>query len=438
MTESVAISERRRKSFCVMPFLNAHVTTDGSIAPCCEYSGSLGNVRDMTLLDAWKGQALRDIRARFAEGEEVPGCWKCFEREAAGGTSMRTQTNKAFEPWRERLLEADDPSAVAPAAPVRLDVRFSNICNFRCRTCWHGASSKWFKDGVAIGVTAGPTAEIRSFAGVPALLAQLGESIDCLQSVYFAGGEPLLMQEHYSFLDLLIGRGRTDVELSYNSNMSALSLGGQSVLDRWPKFASVKVAASIDASGERGAYIRKEFDWDRFVRNIAIVRERCSHVELSFGITVSVLNVLTLNDLIAHLMAKCAADPASIYLNSLQDPPFYRTQVLPPWMKRKATRRLRRLRKDLLEVGRHDPDRENLAALGVAEVVQFMNACQRDDQSAALKENLVRLDSLRGESYQRTLPELDGIWSNWRANAEKLRTLIGLSNRRQVHRGGAG
>lgn len=403
---------QRAANFCVMPFVFTHVSTDGKISPCCEYADALGKVQDTSILEVWRGEALREIRARFDAGEPVEACWKCFEREATGGTSMRTVMNSKFDRWLSLLLEAEDASAVSPPTPVGLDVRFSNICNFRCRTCWHGASSKWFKDGVAIGVTAGRTAEIRSFDSIASLTAQLGEGLENLEFVYFAGGEPLLMAEHYALLNLLIERGCSDVVLSYNSNMSALRLGEQSVLDLWSKFSTVEVAASVDAEGERGAYIRKEFDWDRFVSNVATVRAQCPHVTLTFGVTVSVLNVLTLTDLLNRLVSECSARPWSIYLHSLQEPSFFRTQVLPSSLKRRAERQLRRLHKAMTKAGNAEPDRPNLAAQGIMDVLQFMNA-QDVDERVALKDNLARLDSIRGESYRQALPELDAIWSPW-------------------------
>ena len=38
-----------------------------------------------------------------------------------------------------------------------------------------------------------------------------------VEEIYFAGGEPLVMQEHYTILEKLIEAGRTDVRLRYNT-----------------------------------------------------------------------------------------------------------------------------------------------------------------------------------------------------------------------------
>ena len=61
-----------------------------------------------------------------------------------------------------------------------------------------------------------------------------------------------------------------------------------------------------------------------------------------------------------------------------------------------------------------EPGLGNLAAQGILDVLHFMNAQDLDERSV-LKENLIRLDTLRGESYRQTLPEVDAIWSPWNA-----------------------
>jgi radical SAM protein with 4Fe4S-binding SPASM domain len=86
-----------------MPWHNLHVATDGTIAPCCEYDGAVGRLDSQTLDDAWNGEQLATIRRQFATGEDVEGCWKCFEREAAGATSLRLQKNRVNPAWMAKL-----------------------------------------------------------------------------------------------------------------------------------------------------------------------------------------------------------------------------------------------------------------------------------------------------------------------------------------------
>ena len=58
---------------------------------------------------------------------------------------------------------------------------------------------------------------------------QLVEHIDHVEQIYFAGGEPLMMEEHYNILDELERRGRFDVRLIYNTNFTHTKLKDRTV-----------------------------------------------------------------------------------------------------------------------------------------------------------------------------------------------------------------
>jgi hypothetical protein len=62
---------------------------------------------------------------------------------------------------------------------------------------------------------------------------QLEPHLDYVEQIYFAGGEPLLMEEHYRILDELVRRKRFDVRLIYNTNFTHTDLKGNSVFEYW-------------------------------------------------------------------------------------------------------------------------------------------------------------------------------------------------------------
>jgi hypothetical protein len=86
---------------------------------------------------------------------------------------------------------------------------------------------------------------------------QMQEHIPYLEQIYFAGGEPLIMEEHYNVLKELVRLKRFDVRLQYNTNFSRLNLKDENVLDYWKLFNNVSIGASLDAMGPRAEYIRK-------------------------------------------------------------------------------------------------------------------------------------------------------------------------------------
>lgn len=384
-----------------------HVTTDGKIAPCCEYDGDLGSLSDTTLDEAWQSEALREIRQNFADGENVKGCWKCFDREAGEGQSMRTEKNRKFRAWHELLAKAEDLLNAAPDNPVALDLRFSNLCNFKCRSCWHGASSKWFTDAKAIGATAGDKAEIRSFRSIEDVVAQVGSGLDSLEEVYFAGGEPLIMKEHYALLRLLCERNLTNVRLNYNTNLSVTTFAGQSIFDLWARFESLEVHVSVDAAGARGAYLRSGFNWQTFTRNVQELRVRCPHARLYYGITVSALNILTLPDLLRALEQELGALPNQFNLHSLQEPVHYCTKVLPTHLKQRASRNLQTYLEDMAcRQDSYGAARIESFHSVIQGLIDYMNAADLTRHLAAMSRVTDQLDTLRSEDVNVVLPEL--------------------------------
>ncbi|MDA4848385.1 twitch domain-containing radical SAM protein [Hoeflea poritis] len=399
-------SQNLPRGFCILPWINQHIATTGAISPCCEFDGDVANLSQSSLNEAWNSNALEEIRNAFLEGRPLPACRKCFDRETHEGASLRLESNRLFSHWIERYDAGAGEVPEAPPHPVSYDLRFSNLCNFRCRSCWHGSSSRWYSDGKAIGVTMADKAEINSFRNVDDFIGQVGAGLDGVERIYFAGGEPLMMSEHYALLEQLIRCGRTDVALAYNSNMSVNAFRGQSIFDLWRKFPNIKVAASVDATGDLGAMVRNGFDWEVFASNIQTLRESCPHVDLEFGVTVSVLNIRNLRELLEALEREFSAPPGAIYLHSLQEPEFYSTQILPAWQKRRVSKDLEAYVEAIAQrtgpAGRGRDDHIRL----VRGIIDYMNGRDLSAQFEKFARMTRKLDTLRGEDSLGLLPEL--------------------------------
>ena len=103
--------------------------------------------------------------------------------------------------------------------------------------------------------------------------------IDYIEQIYFAGGEPLIMQEHYNILKELVKRERFDVKLIYNTNFNETMYKDLDVLEYWKLFDSVSIGASLDASGARAELMRKGSNWDKTVRNRIRMLTTCPNVD---------------------------------------------------------------------------------------------------------------------------------------------------------------
>ena len=407
------------------------MATTGQITPCCEFGDRLGSHPQTSLESIWTSEATRDLRRQFLAGETPAACWKCFDRDTHEGMSLRQQSNEAFPEWVKTVNQSDDPLNSAPKSPATLDLRFSNLCNFKCRSCWHGSSSKWFADGQAIGVTAGPSAEIRSFANADAVEEQFEPYLDGLEDIYFAGGEPSMMIEHYRLLQMLIKHNRTDVCIRYNLNMSMKQFQGESLFDLWNHFDTIKIQASIDAIGKRGELMRHGFDWKNYADNIRDLRERCPHIELSFGTTVSAFNILSLPELCEAVQHEFGMPPSTITFHSLQEPGFYRTQILPRTLKSQASAGIESYIDTLKQDKKMSAAEIEVTSRGLTAVKDYMNADDHQWFIPLFRETTTKLDDLREESVRDVFPELEEIWSYrhriWNRAANRARRLIRTS-----------
>jgi len=307
-----------------MPWIHLHVSQQGKANACCISQINYGNINDQDLDEIWDGEKIKAVREIFLKGESDKRCFNCIQREAAGAMSLRQET---FEKFPDVTVE----NLKAPA-PIYFDIRFSNVCNFRCRTCWHGASSKWFQDAKLLGTQQAEQAIITNIAKYNSFIEKCGSALKNAREFYFAGGEPLVMEQHYLLLEWLIAEGCTSARLRYNTNFSHLSFKGVSILDLWSNFPEVEVMASVDASEALGEYIRKEFNWNVFLQNRELIRGH-NHIQFKLSPTVSILNVLQLPDLYKQALELNLINKEDWYLNILEFPGHYNIQILPESLK---------------------------------------------------------------------------------------------------------
>ena len=101
----------------------------------------------------------------------------------------------------------------------------------------------------------------------------LEEQIPYVERIYFAGGEPMMMEDHWYILELLKKYKRFNVRIMYNTNMSKLEHKGKSVLDYWKLWdkGKIEVWPSLDEFGERAELVRSGTVWPRTAKNIETI-----------------------------------------------------------------------------------------------------------------------------------------------------------------------
>jgi radical SAM protein with 4Fe4S-binding SPASM domain len=398
------------KTFCIYPWIHLHAYPTGEAYPCCHAEmgvGQIGNCRSNTLAEIWNSSEQKQLRVDMLTETPNPTCGRCYEQEESGFFSGRKSANKHHGHHVNRVDNTDETGQVDQFEMTYWDLRFSNLCNLSCRSCGHIFSSSWYKDQTEL---AGPAWASQNkplnYAGRYAtdLWEQLIEHIDHVEQIYFAGGEPLMMEEHYLILEELERRGRFDVRLIYNTNFTQTRLKDRTVFDYWRKFDSVAVGASLDASGPRGEYIRKGTDWAVVESNRRQMMEICPRVDFYISPTLSIMNALHLPDFHRDWVEKGLLKPQDLNVNILQDPAYLRIDIAPVEYKQRIQSKYEQHLEWLRPL-----DQLNRATVGFESAITFMNSTDNTHLLDTFWRKTHELDSLRKENVIDILPELRAI-----------------------------
>jgi sulfatase maturation enzyme AslB (radical SAM superfamily) len=304
-------------------------------------------MKDNTLEEIWNTEKMRDLRLAMLNGKKHSNCHKCYQQESYGLDSTRTASNRWYNKHIPDITNNTNKETGYNDDFKLLywDFRFSNLCNFKCRMCGSFLSSKWYDDDIKIfGGSNLPTALVNVNDYSKKDVNEYIEGfIRDVEEIYFAGGEPLIMDEHYMILNRLIELGNLDVRLRYNTNLSNLQFKNHDLLELWKPFKerhgnNVSIFASIDGFGAVGEYIRKGTVWPTIEKNI--------HTILSNGInfhvsaTTLIYNAYHIPDLVDKFV-QLGIPYHCIQLNNvLTSPLYYHMNILPIEHKDKIKRKL--------------------------------------------------------------------------------------------------
>ena len=244
---------------------------NGKIGPCCLIDSSyLKPISELTNPNRFK-----DL---YQEDNSPPSaCAVCTQSETHTGRSYRTM----FEQHR----------TTAPGLQY-VDIRNTNLCNLKCRSCGPHYSSKWgdelrYTDSIK-------KQDIQEH--LPYLLT------DDLHWMYFTGGEPLISKDHWDILEQLIESGRAKkIRLMYNTNLTTLKYKDKDIVSIWKQFKQVLINCSLDAAGPEINYIRSGSNWTEILQNfntLHTISQTHKHIKLNISPTMSILNIWFFADLI--------------------------------------------------------------------------------------------------------------------------------------------
>jgi len=401
------------KTFCMLPWVHMHAFPDGRAYPCCigDYWHPVGNLRTNTMEEVWNHDGFRTIRQNMLNDKTCKECTKCYEQETNGFFSMRNDANRTYGHHISEVENTHDDGTHSEFKLRYWDVRFSNLCNFSCRSCGPIFSSNWYNDHVKLynrkpDVLGREMARVEYTTGnETSMMEQMLPHIPHLEQVYFAGGEPLIMKEHYFMLEQLIKHGRTDVRILYNTNFSELAFKDKHVFDYWKHFKNVSVGASLDASGARAELMRKGTDWKQTIDNRERMMKEVPHVDFYVSSTVSAMNILHVLDFHKEWTQLGLVKAKDWSINLCQSPEWYRADIFSEEFKKNVI--LPAYEKHIEWVEPQDPlDR---ATHGYKSLIKFIMAHNASNLLPRFREEIAKLDQIRNEDFWQTFPELSTL-----------------------------
>jgi MoaA/NifB/PqqE/SkfB family radical SAM enzyme len=384
------------------------------------FGTSLGNLNEKSLDEIWNGNAMKKARRRLLKDMPLSTCQGCYEKEKSSNWSLRKASiMKYHESVKDLLKNTDSNGYSHDSKPTYWDIRFSNICNMRCRMCGHFSSSKWYNDAKRLSEDFNnhdylgnkSQAIIHAINDSKEFLDHLDQYLPHVQELYFAGGEPMIMEEHYRILKRLDELGLHNTFIRYNTNFLQLYYKDKDILELWKKFTNVFCSISVDTYGDRAEILRHDTVWSKIEENIERVKKEVPHVKFNIAPTIQILNIFTVTDLHQQWCEKGWLGPNDMFLNILHTPDFYCIKSLPPQLKIAAKEKLE---KHLKWLSSNYTDNLYSITNTINNSISFMMSEQLDESYLyEMCKQTRQLDTIRNQDTPATFPELEYIWNNY-------------------------
>ena len=280
-------------TMCLAPWVHTYLSPQTERRMCCasrepaqnfrqyiDTSSGTGQYIPVTLEQHWNSDHMQSVRRRMMAGETLPECEVCNDK-LLNTNVYRTYFDHLFEHKLPEIFETTAEDGSTTMAPVSWDYRFSNLCNFKCRTCGDMLSSSWETEQRQHRMV--DTTNSKNNWMVPEIRQQITKFQDTqieaefsdaverhsVEEIYWVGGEPLMYEQHWRYMKRIIELGDgPKLYARYNTNLSRVDYRGINLYsDILANVRDWQICASIDGTGTTGEYIRTGLDYAQFVSN---------------------------------------------------------------------------------------------------------------------------------------------------------------------------
>ena len=353
-------------NFCLVPWVHTYLSPQTERRMCCasrepaqsfqqyiDTTAGTGKYMPITLDEHWNGPHMRAVRNRMLAGETLPECDVC-NNKLLNSSVYRDYFWNLFGHKYEQVISSTDATGATTMRPVSWDYRFSNLCNFKCRTCGDKLSSSWESELKRMNAVAASyweqtdnlwmkpevKQEITQFQDTQ-IEKEFSDAVEQhrVEEVYWVGGEPLMYEQHWRYMKRIVELGDGGkVYARYNTNLSRVVYRGVDLYnDILPNLRDWQICASLDGTGAIGEYIRTGLDYqqwlDNFRRGIEIQRHR-RQMRIDFTLTLpGMFEIVNIHRLAQELGVELLAKVVFSFSPDISmSPLLLPRELLDPWI----------------------------------------------------------------------------------------------------------
>jgi hypothetical protein len=351
----------------------------------------------------------KQLRLDMLTGIRNPMCSACHEQDDLNLISFRCDSNNKFAKHFDNAMATTDQDGSLSEFKMRyFDIRFSNICNFKCRTCGPDWSSQWEQENIKNNIYQHVIIKIDNKEFLKEIIVQIPN----FEEAYFAGGEPLITEEHYILLEEMIKQGRTDIVLRYNTNLSNLKFKNKDLLGLWSQFTNkVQVYASVDHYGARAEYIRHGTDWAVVEENFLLAK-KSPNIQIQMNTVLSLYNYTTFLEFYQYLSDKGLYSNSTNSIYYMNSPEFLTSKILPYYHKEQGKTKILKLIDILTSLNILNRSELVTQVHGIIDWTMAPSEHTWEKYKEEFQTTTEERDEIRGESFVKTFPELADLMEN--------------------------
>jgi len=369
------------ENLCLAPWVHTYLSPQTERRMCCasrepaqnfeqyiDTSSGTGRYIPVTLEAHWNSEHMRSVRRRMMAGETLPECEVCNDR-LLNTNVYQTYFDHLFEHKLPEVFASTAEDGSTTMSPVSWDYRFSNLCNFKCRTCGDMLSSSWETEQRSHDMV--DYSNSKNNWMVPAIRQEISRYQDTqiesefssaveshsVEEIYWVGGEPLMYEQHWRYMKRIVELGDGHkLYARYNTNLSRVDYRGVNLYrDILANIRDWQICASLDGTGAVGEYVRTGLSYSAFLVNFRQGLELATNprqMRLDFTLTLpGMTEVDSMNELARELGVEMLAKVIfSFSPDIVMSPLALPRHILDPWVDELAGRSAGAMRDVLLQL----------------------------------------------------------------------------------------